>query len=347
MHIITGPQDFQEITFLLIGNWRLFKMSSNLRTTWTVNGVSLARNPDSYSMTWDKANVTYEKQADGSQRRIHAPRLQTAVDMTLTWKFAPRRVVRSIMQQLNQSYPLPGFASVLGIGGIQPDLVCKCFFDTPKLEMSKDNLSTKTGEGGALQDLTVMLRSDEKGFQSANFVPQGSSATPTNVASAFGGPIGNYLDYLPKWDGVSYWQQSFASSSNITIYNLGDQEWNPFILINGPFSTFALTELFADVDGTGKGVQFLWTGAPVTNGAIRYDTFQNRCYTVVPVGSTSVTTEVYTFSLQTVSDGQPFSYFPGMLVGSNSFNASATGSFTSNTHIDFSNQAQERFRYWA
>ncbi len=319
-------------------------MAIKLGPTWSANGVSLARNPDSFKFVWDKVNATYEKQADGQQKRVQAPKLQTAMDMTLTWKFAPRRVVRNILQYCNQQYPLPGSSIIIGVDGIQPALIIKGWFDNPELEMSKENYTTRTGEGGTFQDLTVTLKTDGKGFQSLNFVPTGSSATPANVASAFGGPIGNYLDYLPLWNGTSYWNQPFASNTNLTIYNLGDQEWFPIIRINGPFSTVGLTELSSNVDGTTNGVEFLWKGSPVASGtSILFDTFQNRCYTLV--GSTQ--TEVYTYAIQTVSDGLPFGFWPGMVVGSNSFNASATGSFTAATNIDFSNAGTERFRFWA
>jgi len=321
-------------------------MAIKLTPTWQVDGVSLARNPDSFKIGWDKANVTYEKQADGQQRRVQSPKLHTAADMTLTWKYAPRRVVRDILQYCNQAYPLPGPSKIVTIDGIQPALMVRAWFDSPELEMSKEIVTTKTGEGGVLQDLTLTLRTDGKGLQSLNFVPTGSSATPSNVASAFGGPIGNYLDYLPKWNGTSYWKQVFASNTNMTIYNLGDQEWWPTIAVNGPFSTFGLTETYANVDGTGQGVEFLWTGSPVASGtSILFDTFQNRCYTLV--ASTMVQTEIYTFTIQTKSDSQPFGFWPGLIVGSNSFNASSTGSFTAATTIDFSNGGSERFRYWA
>jgi hypothetical protein len=319
-------------------------MALKLSPTWAVDGVALSRNPDSFIYQFDKANVTYEKQAAGNQLRIQAPRLTTAIDVTLTWKLAPRRVVRNILQYCNNSYPLPGSPHTITIDGIQPALVLKGYFDTPKLEMSKDNLSTKTGEGGTLQDLTMTIRSDSKGFQSLNFVPVGSSSTPAQVQGSFGGQIGNYLDYLPKWDGASYWTQPFASSTTMTVYNLGNQEWLPVVKIDGPFSTFSMTELNSDVDGTGLGVKFLWTGSPILTGqGVFFNTFQNRCYT--QIGSSL--TEVFTFVLQTVSDGQPFGYWPGMVVGSNSFVVSATGSFTNFTLVDFSNNNQERFRYWA
>lgn len=323
-------------------------MSLQLAPTWAVDGVALPRNPTSFSMKWDKVNATYEKQAAGNQLRISAPRLQTAIDITLAWKYAPRRVVRAITQYCNQVYPLPGKAHVLTLDGIQPAMVIECWFDTPQIDISQDNFTTRVGEGGTFQDLTITAKSDGKGLQSFNFVPTGSTATSANIASAFGGAIGNYLDYLPAWDGMSYWQKPIASSTMMTIYNLGNQEWNPSILINGPFATFGLTELSSDVDGTGQGVQFLWTGGTIASGnAILFDTFQNRCYAVVASGSTTLTTEVYTFALQTVSDGQPFSYWPGMIVGSNSFQASATGSFSAATNIDFANGgSSERFRYW-
>jgi hypothetical protein len=319
-------------------------MAIKLAPVWSIDGTPMARNPDSFKYNIDKANVTYEKQADGTQKRIAAPRLQTAMDVTLTWKFAPRRVIRNIIQYCNQIYPSPGPARTIKIDGIQPALVLKAWFDTPQIEMSKENVTSRIGEGGTFQDLTLTLRTDGVGFQSLNFVPTGSSATFQNVASAFGGVIGNTLDYLPIWDGTSYWDRFFASSTSMTIWNLGDQEWNPTIRINGPFSTFGLTETSTNVDGTNQGVQFLWTGASVASGsAIIYDTLQNRCYTLI--GSTQ--TEVYTFAVRTVADGQPFGFWPGLLVGTNSFVASATGSFTAATTIDFSNNGTERFRFWA
>ncbi len=318
-------------------------MSVKLGPTWSVNGVSLARNPSSFKYAWDKANVTYEKKADGSQTRIQAPKLTTAMDITLTWMYAPRRVIRDVLQQCNQFYPFPAPSVIIGIDGIQPPLVVRAWFDTPSIEMSKEIVTTKFGEGGTLSDLTMTLRSDGKGFQSLNFVPTGSSVTPSTVASMFGGPIGNSLDYLPLWNGTSYWKQPFASSTNMTIYNLGDQEWWPTIKVNGPFTTFGLTEFQANVDGTSQGLEFLWTGSAIASGnAILFDTFQNRCYTMI--GTT--TAEVYTFAVQTRSDGQPFGFWPGLIVGSNSFNASATGALTAATTIDFSNEGTERFRFW-
>ncbi len=318
-------------------------MAITLAPVWQVDGKSLPRNPDSFQMKWDKANVNYEKQADGQQKRVQAPKLQTAFDYTLTWKYCPRRIIRAILQYCNQTYPLPGPSHSVTIDGIQPPLIIKCWFDTPEIMMSKDNYTTRTGEGGTFQDLTLNLRSDGRGFQSLYNVPVGTPSQ-ASVSAWFGGVIGNTLDNLPIWNGIR-WYQSIASTNTFAVSNLGNQEWFPSIIFNGPFASVSLSQTTSDVDGTGKGVQFTWTGGSVTSGNyLLFDTFQLRCYTVA---STNAKTEVYTFSVNTVSDSQPFGFWPGLIPGNNSFSTSASGSLSGATSVDFSNNGQERFSYWS
>src|SRR6266700_1016147 len=312
-------------------------MAITLTPQWLIDNVALPRNPNSFKYTFDKVNATYEKQADGRQIRISAPKLQTAIDIVLTWKYAPRRIIRSILQYCNRTTIEFDQPHIITITGIQPPLIIKGWFDTPEITMSQENVTSRVGEGGTFQDLQLTLRSDAFGFQSANFIPTGSSAIYATIASNFGGIIGNSLDYLPasQWDGVSYWQQPFASSTNMTIWNLGDQQWYPMIQINGPFTSFTLIQNSIKLSYAAQLVQFLWTGGAVASGnAVIYDMMQNRCYLVTASGT--VNTEVYTYALQTTGDNLPFGYYPGLVVGSNSFSILATGSFTAATNIDFS-----------
>lgn len=317
-------------------------MAVILTPTWTVDGIALARNPTTWSIKWDKANVKYEKQADGQQLRVQAPKLQTSGDIVLTWQYATRRVLRSILQYCNQVYPLPGQSHTVLIDGIQPPLQFKGWFDTPETVMSKDNFTTRPGEGGSFIDINLTIRMDGKGLQS--YYPVSSSQTPLasqTVQQQFGGIIGNYLDCLPVWNGQP-WNQPLGSSMTYNISNLGNQTWLPQIVISGPFASCTLAQ-FIDVDGTGKGIEFNWRGGSVTaTQGIAFNMQQMRCYLLA---SGQLPQELYTFEVNTRSDHQPFGYWPGLLPGNNSFSTSASG-LGSTSSIDFSNGQQEHFGYW-
>lgn len=318
-------------------------MSMQLRTNWMIDGVAICRNPSDYSIKYDKVNASYEKQADGSQRRVQAPKLLTSGDITLTWKYAPRRVLRQILQYCNQRYPLPGQSHSILIDGIQPPMQVNGWFDTPAVEMSKDIYTTKTGEGGHFLDITLTVRMDGRGLQSYYTVP--SSQTPVAssvVASQFGGVIGNALDYLPQWNGQA-WNQPMASHGNYQISNLGNQEWFPQIIFNGPFASCTLVAFSADVDGTGNGVEFNWTGSTIASTMqVAFNTQSMRCFLLA---SGQLPVEVYTFQVNTHFDHNPFGFWPGMLVGLNNFSSTASG-LGPGSYVDWSNGGIERFSYY-
>lgn len=317
---------------------------------WTVDGKAFPRNPDNYEIKWDKGNVSYEPQADGSELRVQSPKLMRGGDFTLSWNYADRRTIRFVSQFFNQAYPLPGQSHTIVVDGIQPALKINGWFDTPNAKMSKDIYTSKIGEGGTRHDFTASLRINGRGFVSQNTVPSASSTPGSSMIAVysraqigawFGGPIGNSLDNLPAWSGYG-WNVVFASNSNFSVPNLGNQEWWPTIRINGPFATFYMAELWADVDGSGQGVLFSWTGSALAAGSyLLFQTQQLRCWTVVG----GVKTEVYTFSVTTPSDSNPFPYWPGMLPGDNPLGITSSG-MTGSSSVDFSNAGTESFPYW-
>lgn len=316
-------------------------MSLTLPPIWKIDGNPMPRNPDDFEFAWDKANVTYEPQADGTQLRVQAPKLLRGGDLTLTWSKADRRLGRFITQYLGQTYPLPGTPHQITMDGIQPPLQVFAYIDTPKMKMSKDIFTRKIGEGGVLQDLTVTLRLDGQGVRSLNVVPAASS-TAAQVKTWFGGAIGTAMDNLPLWNGQQ-WKQALTGSDTLSISNIGNQLWWPKIRVLGPFSSFAMTEKYADVDGTGYGVTFTWKGPSVADGDyILFDSDKMRCWRSV----SGVLSEVYTFEITTALDGQAFGFWPGISVGSNNMIVCTSAGVGADTAIDFSNNSTETFRYW-
>ena len=302
----------------------------------------MPRNPSDYEFKWDDANVTYESMADGSQLRVQAPKLMKGADFTLTWKYANRRVIRFISQLCNQAYPLPGTAHKITVDGIQPPMQVYAWFDTPNAKMSQEIYSPKIGEGGTLHDFQVKCRTDGPGFRSLNPVPGASTTSSSQVAGWFGGVVGNAYDCLPAWNGVQWIQHLSASTTSVNISNLGTQEWWPAVRFSGPFASMTATQQYADVDGTGQGVQFKWAGNPILLGQqVLFDLQRLRCWTII----SGTQTEVYTFSVSTASDGNPFPFWPGMSPGANGWSLTVA-SQSASTMVDFSNLGTETFRYW-
>jgi hypothetical protein len=306
---------------------------------WALDGVALPRNPDSWDMKWDNANVSYEAQAQGNLIRIQAPQLIAAGTLTLTWMDADQRTLNTVMQAFN---PL-GYGKVhqLLIDGLQPAQMAYVYYDTPQKTMSKDVVISKPGEGGTRKDITMSLRTKDAYWKSVGMVP---SVVPTaaQVAALFGGPIGNGLDGIPVWNGVSWNTLIPTGGETIAISNLGTAPWSPVIRVNGPFTACTLRQTYFDVDGTGLGCSFVWTGPAVAaNNWITFDTSTKRCYLVVG----GQPQETYSFYVQTVSGGIPFSYWPPLLPGANTVQIITAG-YGSQTSLDFSNGNANQFSYW-
>jgi len=311
------------------------------RPVWKVDNVAFPINPDSYDFQFDDAQVAYEIQSDGTQIRVSAPFPLTAAKLILTWKLADRRLLNSIYKYFNPQFPPTKWRTLL-IDGIIPAMQCDVSFDTPQKTMSTDSFSRKLGEGGTRNDLKLTLRTRHNSFRSVTQIPNNTSGLSAAIIAAyFGGPIGNGVDGIPVWAG-NYWNYIIsAGTTNRTIENLGTAWWNPQILISGPFTTLAITNP-TDVDGTGEGIRFTWTGSPLVAGqTLLFDTETRRCW----VTTSGVKVEVYSFTVTTVSDGNPYPIWPPYLPGLTTFSVVATG-YSGATSVDFSNAGTGRMNYW-
>lgn len=314
------------------------------RISWKLDGVALPRNPDSYDVKWDKANVSYEPQASGVQIRVAAPQLIGGADFTITFMDADGRTKNIIMQAFN---PMNfGLIHKLTIDGIQPAQQAFVYFDTPEKMMSKDIYTTKFGEGGTRNDLSLTLRMDRPYWRSLNNVSSSTAPLVTDVAASFGGAAGNGIDGIPVWGGQAWNINAGGVASGSvakSISNLGTAPWSPVIRIHGPFTTAVLTQTYFDADGTGAGTAWSWTGAAVASGDyVLFDTYYKRTYLSV----SGALGEVYTWKVYTIADSLPFSYWPPVPPGSANPVSLVTTGYGTNTALDYSNAGTELFAYW-
>ena len=311
---------------------------------WTVDGIAMPRNPDNFEVNYDKANVNYVVNCDGSQTRVQAPKLICGADFVLYWSNSDRRLLNFIMQFHNPNYSsyVDPVHKIL-VDGIVPAQEALVYFDSPKKTYSKEVFTQKLGEGGMRQDLVLTLRMKDPFLRSVGLVPMGSSVAASSVAP-FVGPTGTPNDNLPEWQGHA-WTVPVATtgaSTSAIIENLGTAYWQPTMRISGPFGSLTAQAGYADVDGTGMGVGFTWTGPMIPSGDyLLFDTAQRRCWQV----HAGVKSEVYTFEVITIADGFPYSFYPALNPGLNLFSFSAV-SATANTTVDFSNGGTEQFPYW-
>lgn len=316
------------------------------------NGVPFPRNPSGFDVQWDRANVTYEPMADGSQTRVMAPRLLRGADVTMAWDKADNKIQNFILNYLSGGIP-PGNVRKMFMGGYQPFRYANIYLDTPQKTMATDSYNSKWGEGGFRTDFKITCRMDDT-FYSWFSVPTGTGAQdPMAMASQFGGWIGNGTDGIPVYDGCA-WAFAPGSSRNgmFTIgnfMNLGTAPWFPVILIKGPFLAGSVLnppmtlQNSADIDGTGQGCQWQWTGnALLVNDFLLFDTKRLRVWKYT--AATGILAEVYTWKLYAVSSGLPFGFWSPYYPGVNSIEFLATG-MSSATTFDLSNNASEHFPY--
>jgi hypothetical protein len=304
------------------------------KIVWQVDGVALPRNPDSYDFKYDKANVTYLVYADGSQARVSAPRKLAGADFVMTWKSADRRTLSKVFTLLN-NVPPTTLRKVL-LDGRVPAMQAWCYFDTPQQTMSSDVVDTRLGAGGTRNDLTLTARLDGPYLHSAVPVPSGAVA---GTMAPFAGWLGSGQDGIPTWNGNAY---NFAGSTGtVTLTNMGTAGWSPVILFSGAFATISMKATYFDADGTGQGVLFTWTGAALGAGdKMRFNTDKKTVQSNIGGAGWN---DVYTFTVTTVNDGLPFSYWPPAPSGNFSLTFANTGAAGT---IDLTNGGTETFRYW-
>lgn len=318
---------------------------------WQIDGVVMPRNPDTFDKKFDKANVSYVTMADGSQRRIIAPNLLTAAQLQVDWHMADVRLRNFVMQYMNNALHKVTLDQLL------PPQQMYVYFDTPDLvgisgttgKNAETYIDQRPGQGGVRWDIEITGRTD--GPYNHSLYPIPSSTAPPSLASVtawFGGPTGNpTLDYLPVWQGHT-WNILFgaASGTSVLIYteNLGTAPWSPTIKFNGPFNTnLSLQAVYQDVDGSGLGVTFTYTGPNVALGDfLRFDTQKLRLYASV----SGVVSEIYSFSLNATASGIPFPYWPPFPANPTGPYLTWTGGDTTHSSIDFSNAATSVFNYW-
>lgn len=184
-------------------------------------------------------------------------------------------------------------------------------------------------------------------YSANNFSAPG--VTASQMSGWFGGPTGNNAyDLLPTWNGNSYnAAPTLAGNSfnnNIAFTNLGTAPWSPTIRVNGPFNNgMQMTLTYQDVDGTGQGVVFTYTGPNVASGNyLLIDTQKMRVYSVIG----GAKNEIYTFTLLTVANSTPFPYWPPFPTGKFNVKLNIAGATQGTTTLDLSNNGTETFRYW-
>lgn len=310
---------------------------------WLINNVALVRNPDTFVRKADKANVTYAKMASGKQRRVSVPKLVSANDIEFGWKAADERLRTSIFALLNRQGAQVGISKI-EIGGKLPRRHIYAYIDTPEDTMSAELFGdSRVGQGAIRHDLKLFGRTDGPYDHSVAVVPQ-APVSPAYIISAFSGPTGsNAIDGLPTWNG-NPWNGVLPSGSlAIAVSNLGTTEWSPTIIFHGPFTTLSMTATYEDVDGTGAGVTFNYSGPAVAaTDFVYFDTFNLRLYASVG----GVLNEIYDFSVLAVSSNSPFPYFPPLQPGASTLTLACAGSDGVNTTYDLTNNATETFRYW-
>lgn len=166
----------------------------------------------------------------------------------------------------------------------------------------------------------------------------------SDISTWFNGATG-----VPQWDGIPAWNgnpwnilTNGTVSGSATLTNLGSAPWPGVIRLNGPFNSGSTINVtYLDVDGTGQGVTFTWTGSAITAGNyVLFDTYTDRVYQVI--GGTK--TEVYTFTITAKSNGAPWPSWPPAPSGNFTVNYSLGGATTATT-LDYSNNGTEQFRY--
>lgn len=329
---------------------------------WAINGVILPRNPTSFALTHDNSNATYVKMADGSQRRMTPPNMLTAAKVQMEWMYADSRVQNLILSKINQALMAASSSAAISkilLDGELPAVEVWAYIESPSVTYSGHAINgggggaagsspdlvvdTRIGQGGVRKDLVIEGRTDGPYLHSHNPVPA-TLPTQASVSAWYGGPTGNNsVDGLPTWNGLA-WNQTCSTSATLSFSNLGTAPWSPMIRLNGPFNNgLTLTAAYQDVDGTGRGVIFAYTGPNVHAGDfLTLDTAKMRLMQSVA----SVTTEIYTFSLQTVGTSTPFPYWPPAPPGTFLIGVTLSGG-TASTSVDYSNAGSESFRYWA
>lgn len=314
-------------------------MTQLAKAYWTIDGTPFPRNPDNWTAKYDNANLTYVPMASGRVRRVKASNKLASMPITLEWHYADWRVRGFVLQQFGND-----IAHQIEIAGELPRKVLYAYFDTPDVGMSKEAYDTRDGQGNMRRDIKVTGRADEPYVKSFYNVPL-ATPTSTQMQTWFGGPLGiPALDYLPAWNGNGY---NYQTTTGVTraITNMGNAPWTPTIRFNGPFNTgLTLNVAYLDVDGTGAGVTFTYTGPNVASGDyITFDTKRLRAYASI----SSAISEIYTFTVTAVSSGLPFAYWPPAPTGNFSYTLGGVAGATSgHTSIDYSNNGTEVFRYY-
>lgn len=309
---------------------------------WELNGLTLPRNPDSFSLPTNKSSVYYETMIDGSRRRLDLPIKWSGRVCKFGWKAADMRT-RNALASAITSHSM----NVIEFTGTQPALQLNVYFD----DLSKDDLSAEVfdptfGQGGIRRDIEI-TGFGEAYFRSVSLVPTGTTPLASNISKWFGGALGvPQFDNIPQWDGKP-WLNFFGTASspvgsNTTMSNLGTAPWAGIIKVQGPFTAFSLNGAWSDVDGTGGGVTFTWTGATVVAGNyILFDSGTSRCYIVV----SGIQQEVYTFTLTLPGSANvPFPYWPAVPSGEFTVSTTVNGT-TGASKMDYSNNGTEQFRY--
>lgn len=305
---------------------------------WMIDGVAFPRNPESWTAQFDPANVGYVAMADGSMRRIVVPFKQKSVPIEFDWSNADQRLRVFLLQQLNSD-----ILHKITMDGEMPAKQMYVYLDTPSVSSSKMSVDSRLGQGGYRRDIKIMGRTDGPYLHSLNIVP---SVTPSvaNMKAWFGGPWGSQnLDYLPPWDGNGY-NIALPVNAAATFTNMGSAPWSPVIRIVGPFGTgLQIKATYQDVDGTGAGVVLTYVGASVSSADyLLYDTLKNRMWSSV----SGAINEIYTFTLNTVSSGLPWAYWPPMPMGEFTLTTVGVAGTTGVSKLDLSNNGTETFRYW-
>lgn len=328
---------------------------------WAINGVILPRNPTSFALNHDTSNATYVKMADGSQRRITPPNLLTAAKVQMEWMYADSRIQNAILSKINQAIMAASSSAAVSkilLDGEMPAVELWAYFESPSVTYSGHSINggnggaagtapdlvydTRIGQGGVRKDIIIEGRTDGPYLHSHFPVP---ATTPSlaSVTAWYGGPTGNNtVDGLPTWNNQG-WKQTCSTSATLAFSNMGTAPWNPCVRLQGPFNSgLTMTVSYQDVDGTGQGVVFTYTGPNVNNGDfLTLDTAKLRLHSSVA----GAVNEIYSFSVQTVAGATPFPYWPPAPPGTFNVALNLAGG-TASTSVDFSNNGAETFRYW-
>src|SRR5579872_1813142 len=228
---------------------------------WTCNGIALPRNPSQFSLKLAKSNVSYQDMLDGSQRRQRLGRKSPGRDIDLQWA-----AVSPSERNLLLGTFVSDVLSVVEIGGLQPRRTFNAWFDDWEDPMTKEVYDPTVGFGGIRYDMKITGRMDIPFLYSYYNVPNTPSLL-SDIQNWFGGPTLTAADGLPVWQGNNWVVDIDDGSQVVTVENLGSGNWSPIIRVNGPFN-YGMTINFAgvDVDGTGMGVTWIWSGSNVVDG---------------------------------------------------------------------------------